>query len=922
MDSPMLPLFSTNIFNLLKKLLNRVVKSEVLDTIVSVGDIHKLNINDNSIFKTGHSIDVGTAVKDLLKKKQLNARKIGALGFLMILKNFKVLGCLPSSQISQPISLSQLQVDVHSQYNAASNEALCLEILGNLRRCFTQQADIRLNIYQGLYDVLHRNSQLMSPVLDMLLSQLKKFYESDEDVCPPLRLDPCIITQGDQIFLTEPLQCVRKSDEILAKTRQTEEEEDDDDDMVNVQHASFKQLQSILTRLPGRLIETEMEDFEIDKNADFSLSTSVGVKNNINASILLGLYETLMEYTYETGNCSVESCLKVVQLFEKHNKLSSAVKEKAMPTAGKRGKAPAPAKTSNCLMSMQGIVNIFKKILDNSVPEHDAGVKELKDKKNFLPYVIATAIQKLNQISNKGLCDGETNNREKLFNLCCTFGRLFYLHYVENQWSNNESADQKLTNQCLEGLNIVITIANNHGKLALLQCLGFFETECEDAKEHLNLREAEANEKISKHIKKFQRLIITLLSGENSQQRGKDIFLLCSVVASLASHLTTQSTEFEQVYNWFYRVAVDQTIEDASVCKQILSTLLNLSQQTKNCPQLLRSICQDVHSQFGDIEQDCEVEDKTHFLVTKAGHCPTANVLISVLSCLDGELDDIEWAIKRHKSEMQTAASEEDDDALETTQVESMDRSLCVRLGMLVNSFIELTHSAVKTKSCLQHLLKVLTKLFNTLSSLSKHYISLYTSRAGHIGSRFEKLVTLVGRQLTQPTYNMISYVQMSEAEEGQRAEKKDKGKKKNGAAVATGVAKALKQMKTIPNLIFAMEQLEKFLIQLSKKSKVNLMQNFKLSTSRDFRINSTTVSNVVENGVSSEDDDDESDVCSEENGDNDPETNDGDQDDTEQNGEGGDGESSSSEQENVQPQDRNKETPEPPKKKKRLTKK
>ena len=29
-----------------------------------------------------------------------------------------------------------------------SNEALCLEILGNLRRCLMQQADVRLSLYE------------------------------------------------------------------------------------------------------------------------------------------------------------------------------------------------------------------------------------------------------------------------------------------------------------------------------------------------------------------------------------------------------------------------------------------------------------------------------------------------------------------------------------------------------------------------------------------------------------------------------------------------------------------------------------------------------------------------------------------------------------------------------------------------------
>lgn len=54
---------------------------------------------------------------------QLDGRKSAVTGFLLLLKNFKVLGSLSSSQCSQAVSSSQIQVDVHSRYNSAANEA-------------------------------------------------------------------------------------------------------------------------------------------------------------------------------------------------------------------------------------------------------------------------------------------------------------------------------------------------------------------------------------------------------------------------------------------------------------------------------------------------------------------------------------------------------------------------------------------------------------------------------------------------------------------------------------------------------------------------------------------------------------------------------------------------------------------------------
>lgn len=50
-------------------------------------------------------------------------------------------------------------------------------------------------------------------------------------------------------------------------------------------------------------------------------------------------------------------------------------------------------------------------------------------------------------------------------------------------------------------------------------------------------------------------------------------------------------------------------------------------------------------------------------------------------------------------------------------------------------------------------------------------------------------------------------------------------------------VNKIKRENKCIPELIFHIEEYEKYLIQLSKASKVNLLRHAKRSTSRDFKI-------------------------------------------------------------------------------------
>ncbi|KAF8949079.1 hypothetical protein BGZ47_011307 [Haplosporangium gracile] len=57
------------------------------------------------------------------------------------------------------------------------------------------------------------------------------------------------------------------------------------------------------------------------------------------------------------------------------------------------------------------------------------------------------------------------------------------------------------------------------------------------------------------------------------------------------------------------------------------------------------------------------------------------------------------------------------------------------------------------------------------------------------------------------------------------------------GGAKSRQKAKILRESKLIPTLIFGVEQYERFVIQLSKKSKVHLTQFMRRSTARDFRI-------------------------------------------------------------------------------------
>ncbi|KAL3863875.1 hypothetical protein ACJMK2_005602 [Sinanodonta woodiana] len=794
--------------------------------------------------------------------RQLDARKIGVSGFLMILKHFRVLGGLPSSQASQAaISSSQVQVDIHARYNPSSNEALCLEILGNLRRCLTQQADIRLLLYQGLFDVLCKNTQLQTAILEILLAQLKKYYESGENINPPLKLEPCIQAQGDQVYLCEPLAhllccvqlCLDKVRDIQVKQRENGIDDDD-----NEPSSAQTELEDMMESLIQRMIDSEMEDFELDKSADFSLANSVGVKNNIFAILVLSTYEVLMEFTFTVRQYNESGCQQVLRLFENYHKLSDVLKEKVAAAAGKKG-GKASAKAPHSLLSVSFVTAILQALVSDKVPSHQSSLEPLRQNVDFMKYILSVAQQKISQVQEKGECDGaEGQNKTKLFKYFSTLGNLLLTYYTKNQKKEDAkgSRTKQLLTQCLEGLASVVNIVISRYTENICQFLN--EENDQEAEENM---ERSKEDLINHHIKKFQKLVMNILTADEDDQNLKEASCLLNIISMLVCQLPANSPSYEQVHQWVHKLCLEQTIDDLSMCKLLLSTLLSMTQKVRSTPTLLRDLSQDIHAQLGDIDQEIVIEGKTHFaLVTSRSAAPT--VLLLVVHHIDQELDNTEWVISHIKADTlatSDSSSSTGDEHVDLTQREDYEKSICTRLGILITAFHELVQSTIPIGNCTDILLKLVTRLYGTVTSLVKYYVTLYAHRCGHLSARFEKLVKLSGTHLTQYCYALINYIQASETEQLQQAadkpkKKKDDKKKDKKGSAASNPAKSnvMKQTRTIPNLIFAIEQYERYLIQLSKKSKVDLMEHMKLSTSRDFRINVAALENM--DGDTSED--------------------------------------------------------------------
>ncbi|NXM31653.1 FANCI protein, partial [Oxyruncus cristatus] len=773
--------------------------------------------------------------------RQLDARKAAVAGFLLLLRNFKVLGSLSSSQCSQAIGATQIQADVHACYNSAANEAFCLEILGSLRRCLSQQADVRLMLYEGFYDVLRRNSQLASSIMETLLSQIKQYYLPQPDLLPPLKLEGCIMAQGDQIFLQEPLAhllcCIQHCLAWYKSTVNLCQGSEDDDEEEDV---GFEQnFEEMLESVTRRMIKSELEDFELDKSADFSLSSGVGVKNNIYAIQVMGICEVLIEYNFNIGNFSKNKFEDVLGLFTCYNKLSEILKEKA----GKN-KSALGNKTARSFLSMGFVSTLLTALFRDNAQSHEEGLAVLRSSTEFLRYAVSVALQKVQQLEETGQTDGpDGQNPEKMFQNLCKITQVLLWRYTSIPTVVEESGKKKgksISLLCLEGLLRIFNTVQILYTARIPQFLLALDITDGDAEE----TDINVTEKAAFQIRQFQRSLVNQLSSAEDDFNAKETQSLITVLSTLSKLLDPASQQFLQFLTWTVKVCKENALEDISCCKGLLSLLFNVHVLYKSPVGLLRELAQDIHACLGDIDQDIEVESRCHFAIVNA-KTAAPTVCLLVLGQVDKVLEEVDWLIKKLNS---LGSDTSEDPSQPSNQTQALEKGVILQLGTLLTVYHELVQTALPAGSCVDTLLRSLSKTYTILTSLIKHYIQACRSTSNTIPGRLEKLVKVSGSHLTPQCYSFITYVQNIHSESLSFMEEKKKKKKEDeAAAVSTVMAKVLRETKPIPNLIFAIEQYEKFLIHLSKKSKVNLMQYMKLSTSRDFRINASVLDSALQ---------------------------------------------------------------------------
>ncbi|KAJ1727698.1 hypothetical protein LPJ61_004437, partial [Coemansia biformis] len=184
--------------------------------------------------------------------------------------------------------------------------SVLLEVLGLLRRCLTQQPEIRAASYQRLGSLLdlefvRQSPSLLSTLHGIFEIEVAKYYQRDQRQDSPINIHQCISPSTHKVAMpvASLLQCFAKLTTALVAAPATP---------AAVLAAAGRSGASVdmWADLCTRFAKAQMEDYELDPTGDYSLGSPAGLRNYNTARLVLGCLDAAMEY-------ALASCIRGIQ---------------------------------------------------------------------------------------------------------------------------------------------------------------------------------------------------------------------------------------------------------------------------------------------------------------------------------------------------------------------------------------------------------------------------------------------------------------------------------------------------------------------------------------------------------------------------------------------------------------------------------
>ncbi|KAF8387882.1 hypothetical protein HHK36_026544 [Tetracentron sinense] len=269
---------------------------------------------------------------------------------------------------------------------------------------------------------------------------------------------------------------------------------------------------------------------------------------------------------------------------------------------------------------------------------------------------------------------------------------------------------------------------------------------------------------------------------------------------------------------WAIRICKNNCIINSKAAKSVVALAISL-----NSPPNDLIVAQDTASELlkvmGSEERDPVEASEMYPIIN---HSTGTAITSFLLQSIESVIVDLDWAITKLKAfspvTRRINCLDQDGEKAPGLTLEEVLYSRSEGLVKLLSSFVVMSLKDPQA----EQLLRLAARFYKHLARMSKLRIAPKGCKQLLPGPKFQRLAEITCKKLTGPLYNFVALMQRNQQENVQ----------------CRGIISKIKrENRCIPDLIFQIEDYEKYLIQLSKASKVNLLRHAKRSTARDFKI-------------------------------------------------------------------------------------
>ncbi|XP_043276970.1 Fanconi anemia group I protein [Venturia canescens] len=771
-------------------------------------------------------------LRKALYRKGTHTRQMAVVGFLQLLKNSKISEINTLSQSGQSSSTSassstsiftQVTLERRAQSassNARCNIALCLEVLSILKRCFTHEVEVRTSLYKGLYDTVIMNPESSEYVMDMLLNHFDVFYETDENVKPPLKFHICSNINGAEAVLQEPIgELVFVIQRIYIK-------------MASRSSTALDRAAMILESLCKRTTQTELEHLSIDDQTDLLDNVPKSQQKLHTLKLLITVYEALM--AYRIGGWSTESVQvsqNINSLFKSYSELVKFCTRISKPKKGdgkakkdkdgndttlnKRAGRPVGVKLPNTIMNLETIHKMLCLLYEPSVPWATREQSEvLKKRSDFHHYILQTAtqlIQSAKLLKNADLQRHRDSNIKDYMEI----GELLYKRIICDL-DEIRNFDQETG---VFGLELFKELCDFICSSSPSDLPKFLSCTCQvEASRGLPTQ-------IQHLLKTLQSLIDSYFEEEKSDEpiEKKIPIIILDTMSIMLRRVSFHNSRANKVFEWLKNLAETKEVETpiATIFVQLLSMM---EERDAENGITVDALCMELCDKLGTIVKSDDTTTESFKCLSESSAVQAHGILNAAIK---NKLSNASWLLARLKSEQCIASSPGLGDETDREKLREKERSLCRQLSYIIQMQRSLATAAIDPGPNTDSTFKNLQQLYKLLSDLTKYFYNKSTPQNPAFQSvKFVQVVELAGKSLKLDFYNLITH---TDEHQNTRRGKSDSHAQRN---------KVLKETKLIPNVVFAIELFQKDIMQLSKKTGVPLENHLKQSITRDYRIN------------------------------------------------------------------------------------